>query len=611
MNLGRYEIIEELGKGGFGTVYKANDTILDRIVALKVLHSQLSVDPGFISRFQQEAKLAAKLDHPNLVPIHDLGQEDGKLYIAMGLMNGGSLKDRLKNDGAMSPETCGVVLKEILEGIKLIHDNNIVHRDLKPGNILFDQYGVARISDLGFAKALRSNASMSLSMTGGLIGTPAYMAPEIWEGKPASRASDIYSLGCILYEMLTGKVLFDGESAAEVMTKHVVYGPKFCAGLPEEWKPILSRCLERDSEKRFQSADLLIESLKNGVFKQEVENESQGDNIERSETSSQRVTDGVESEKPTVRKKVAKKWIINSVIGSFLIILALLSAKLLSDQKTIASRSLPTNTPVPIKTRTPILTKTRTLVPTKTSTPMFGIGSTILREKDGMTMVYVPAGKFNMGSFNESPVHSVDLDAYWIDKYEISNAQYARCVESGACKKLWAVGSNTRAVYYGNPKYDDYPVIYVTWEQAQTYCLWVGGRLPTEAEWEKAARGTDGRTYPWGEGRPTCSKANIRISDDELCVGDTSPVTDFEAGASPYGALNMAGNVWEWVRDWYGTYPEVETKNPFGPLTGEKRVLRGGCWYNDDYFSRTDFRLIANPSDKINDGGFRCVLPQP
>lgn len=263
MNLGRYKIIEELGKGSFGTVYKAEDQTLDRVVAIKVLHSQLTVDPGFIGRFKQEAKLSARLDHPNLVPIYDLGQIDGRFFIAMGLMIGGSLRDRLNNEGPFDSEKACDVFSQILQGVQVIHENNIIHRDLKPGNILFDQYGITRISDLGFAKAIHSDASLSLSMSGGMIGTPAYMAPEIWEGKPASPASDIYSLGCILYEILTGEVLFDGESAAEVMTKHVIHGPKLeTRVLPPFWKNILEQCLAPKPQDRYASIQQILVALK-------------------------------------------------------------------------------------------------------------------------------------------------------------------------------------------------------------------------------------------------------------------------------------------------------------------------------------------------------------
>ena len=258
MKLGRYEILEELGRGGFGIVYRARDSVLGRYIALKVLHSQLTVDPGFIGRFEQEARLAAQLEHPNLVPVHDLGQEDGRFFIAMGLMTEGSLKDKLKAEGALSEQEILDTFRQIIRGLKFIHENGVMHRDLKPGNILFDQHGTVRISDLGFAKAILSDTSTSLSMSGGLIGTPAYMAPEIWRGKPATPQSDIYSLGCIIYEMLTGQTLFEGETPAESMTKHLIDGPQYNQDLSDNWRELLNKCLAMDPNERFHDINDLF-----------------------------------------------------------------------------------------------------------------------------------------------------------------------------------------------------------------------------------------------------------------------------------------------------------------------------------------------------------------
>lgn len=250
------------------------------------------------------------------------------------------------------------------------------------------------------------------------------------------------------------------------------------------------------------------------------------------------------------------------------------------------------------------------------------IGSSKTREIDGMVMVYVPAGEFEMGGSDtnaesdEKPVHPVDLNAYWIDKYEVSNAQYALCVADGDCTVPQYTGYYTRSSYYGNPDYDNYPVIIVSWHQAQAYCQWAGGDLPTEAQWEKAARGTDGRTYPWGNESPSCQLANYNKGNYEspsYCVGATSPVTDYEGGASPYGALNMAGNVWEWVRDWYGSnyYSNSTAENPSGPVSGSYRVLRGGSWYYGSRYIRAAYRDNLFQTDTSDLIGFRCALPQP
>jgi formylglycine-generating enzyme required for sulfatase activity len=270
----------------------------------------------------------------------------------------------------------------------------------------------------------------------------------------------------------------------------------------------------------------------------------------------------------------------------------------------VRSQSTATHTPTP--------TATPTNTPTATATPVFNTAEEIL----------IPAGSFQMGcdssnpaetcSSNEQPLHTVTLDAYYIDKYEVTNARYKACVDAGGCTAPGSVNSSTRRPYYSTSTYADYPVVWVTWDQASAFCAWAGGRLPTEAEWEKAARGSsDTRKYPWGDSAPDCTKTNYWPLP--ACVGDTSRVGSYPSGASPYGVMDMAGNVWEWVNDRYGSdyYSVSPGVNPQGPATGSWRVLRGGSWSYDGFNVRSADRGYFLPGNWGSDGGgFRCVRSQ-
>ncbi len=227
---------------------------------------------------------------------------------------------------------------------------------------------------------------------------------------------------------------------------------------------------------------------------------------------------------------------------------------------------------------------------------------TWVRPADGMVMAYIPAGEFIMGSDegenNERPAHTVYLDAYWIDQTEVTSTMYLACLEAGDCV------TPPERTYLDDPAYANHPVVYLDWDAAQNYCQQIGGRLPSEAEWEKAARGTDGRTYPWGESID-CEKANYG-----RCVDDTTPVGSYEAGRSPYGLYDMAGNVWEWTADWYGVhvYENAPFENPTGAESGLFRTLRGGSWLTGDWNARITDRYVDDVPILRNQIGFRCVI---
>lgn len=269
---------------------------------------------------------------------------------------------------------------------------------------------------------------------------------------------------------------------------------------------------------------------------------------------------------------------------------------------TIAAAPVDTKTPAPSKTPTRSITATSVFTPT--ATPF----ATEITDAKGVTMRLVPAGEFTMGSEtydDEKPIHQVYLDAFYMDIYEVTNTLYEACVDAGGC----TLPKNTSR--YDDVEYENHPVVYVDWNQADAYCSWRDASLPTEAQWEKAARGEDGRTYPWGEGI-SCNQANY-YDGSKYCVGDTTEVGSYESGKSPYGMYDMAGNVWEWVNDWYDEnyYSNSPFSNPLGPDSGQFRVLRGGAWDGYGYLLRASLRDWLAPGGFSSGFGFRCVRSLP
>ncbi|HLO33807.1 MAG TPA: SUMF1/EgtB/PvdO family nonheme iron enzyme [Anaerolineales bacterium] len=232
-----------------------------------------------------------------------------------------------------------------------------------------------------------------------------------------------------------------------------------------------------------------------------------------------------------------------------------------------------------------------------------------------VVMVLVPAGTFQMGAVkrdlnalsDEKPSHPVDLPAYYIDKFEVTNALYKVCADEGKCKPPIQTDSYTHFKYYGNPTFDDYPVVWVNWTMANNYCTWREARLPTEAEWEKAAHGPNPHLYPWGDTEPACPVVNF--NGPHGCDNDVHEIGSFEAGKSPYGVYDMAGNVWEWVADWYSQvyYGISPMTNPTGPNSGQGKVLRGGAWNSSKDDIRTSKRRSFPTNGNNFNLGFRCA----
>jgi formylglycine-generating enzyme required for sulfatase activity/tRNA A-37 threonylcarbamoyl transferase component Bud32 len=630
--LRKYELLEEIGRGGFAVVYKARDIELDRVVALKVLKPYWTDEPGFVTRFRREARVAARLRHPNIVTVHETGEAEGQLYIAMEYLPGRNLRQFLEAEGMLSLERALPILEQVADALDYAHAQGVVHRDVKPSNVVVEETerGMrATLMDFGLVKAMAESAA--LTSQGTLLGSPEYMAPEQADPNRAAEigpATDRYALGIVAYQMLTGRVPFPGNTSA-TLNAHINLEPPeprtICQDLSPEVAAALLKMLAKPPGDRFASARAFVARLREAMLSESRTREREmrlaplyeqletaaareewtevlalGGQIQALDPGYRDVPQLMERASGHLRRRrpslPARAWRVG-VAGLLLVMLVAFGVAL-----------------------APWLLEVISTAPKAvTEPPVLSAGDTWTRPADGMVMIYVPGGEFEMGSTegesDEQPVHIVALNGFWMDRTEVTNAQYQSCVEAGDCELPSERHSSTRAEYYGNSGYDDYPVIWVSWYQARTYCAWAGTRLPTEAEWEYAARGPRGSVYPWGDGFDgtwlNCCDANCEFEWADGAVddgyADTAPVGNYPSGSSWCGALDMAGNVFEWVADWYGDYTSERQANPTGPSSGERRVVRGGSWIDDRLCARCASRSGYHPVSWNVFVGFRCA----
>ena len=651
-NLGKYEIIELIGKGSYAEVYRAMDTVLQRTVALKLLKGAFVSDEEAVARFLQEARTAANLFHPHIAWVLDLGELDGRYFLAMRYIEGQTLDKMLQDRGPLSRDEALGYLSQICDALIFAHASALVHRDIKPQNIMISPKDGAVLTDFGLVRAMEVGSVGT--KTGTLMGTPAYIAPEIWRGQPATPAADQYSLGCVLVEMLTGRRLFGGPTPPAVMQQHLLEGPQ----LPDDWADDLSsvvrQALAQDPAERFTDMVVFkaaLQTLKlNDAPRATVENNpaeihqppaavvARGTagtaatwtldegltEIEKMEAAQewQLALETLVQLEATFPGHIRLKWPYKRITR------ALESqreaeekAKLEAEENARREAEAKAKLEAEENARLEAEAKAKSEADEKAKrdAPTRRAGERIFIRLDSaqeMEFIRIPAGKFLMGSDpkkdreaypSEQPQHTVELPEYWIGRAPVTNAQYAAFVLAGGGKAPSHWGDN-------RPPQNklDHPVVNVSWEDAASYCAWLGRQtgqkigLPTEAQWEKAARGTDGRIYPWGNQNPDAQRCNI-----DMNTKDTTPVGRYSpAGDSPCGCVDMAGNVWEWCADWYDTsyYAKSPPFDPPGPASGKERVLRGGSWDGDLRFARCASRYGIDPDDWFDHIGFRVSL---
>ncbi len=640
-------------------VYKGHQPALRRMVAIKLLGRSLQTNASLTERFQREAQAVAALRHPNIVQVHDFGVFEGGHYLVMEYIAGHDLRqmmdERFEKGQIFSKDEILPLLSQVADALDYAHSKGIIHRDVKPGNILVTSEGQAILSDFGLVMLQNRVSQVTQGHT---FGTPEYIAPEqAMDSRAAVPQSDIYALGGILYEMVTGRLLFEADTAISLALMHIneeVTPPReYNPALPQAVEDVIMRALAKEPERRYATAREMIDALRRAWRDQPPAGaagvtppppgDEQGAVVSGLASFGRRpwmwavlgvailgllaggyalLGDGslpligalaAPTETPTATPTVAPTATATSIPAT--------ETATPSPTPTAAALAAPTATPTPSPTPSPTPTPTET--PSPTPTPTLAPGQALTRTIDGMVIRYIPGGEFLMGApedddeahRDETPQHAVILDPFWIDETEVAIDQYKLCVAAGACEAPY-----TRT-QYDNPARADHPMTLISWDEAVAYCAWIAeatgwdAGLPTEAQWEFAAswdiETQTKRRYPWGD---ELDRARVHLGST------TAPVGGYPEGASPYGALDLAGNVWEWVADWYDRdYYQQETfpRNPTGPESGRYKVFRGGAYDSITNFTtqlRTTYREVGAPAgttDRPAKGpnlGFRCAV---
>ncbi len=589
--IGDYTIIKTLGRGGFGSVWKAESST-GEIVALKVLNPQVLDNQRVVKKFFHEAMILAKLDHPNICKLKEFFPDGDNYAIVMEFVEGVELKKLLKDHGLLPFDQAFKIAKQTLGAFQYAFEQGIIHRDIKPGNIMITKEGDAKIMDFGIAKmsgaATHDTAAKMLSVH--------YVPPERFDPKKViDQRSDIYSLGLVFYELFAGRRAFMVEETSQIMFCHLNEIPeppeKFVKGLPHNISQAIMKALEKDPGDRFQDFREFSEAIDPGGSRAVPADATQAVDVRTIRPKP--VTEAALKEK--------RKLPMIPIVAAVAVVLLAVAAYFVlpyirgGEGETGKEGTVSTGPTGPVEKTHP---------------------------KDGSLMVMIPKGTFIMGSDKysaEQPIQKIYLDPYYIDKYLVTNEMFKKFVDATGYKTdaekhgggMVRIGRRWRKIKDATWRMPDgltpiddkmdHPVSQVSYNDALSYCKWAGKDLPTEAQWEKAARGTDGREYPWGKEPPDDSRANF----DNL-IGTTTPVKKYEKGASPYGIQDMAGNVYQWCKDWYGTGPRAE-KNPTGPPKGKERVVKGGSFIEGEESLRSANRDRYKPDYSSYLFGFRCA----
>jgi eukaryotic-like serine/threonine-protein kinase len=628
---GKYKLERKIGRGGMGTVFRAKHIQMDSLVAVKLLRRDLVSNQNAIERFRREALAAARIRHPNAIIVTDFGVTEDHVYLVMEYLEGQDLRKRLRQTKTLSVEEAVRIVVQVCAAVDLAHRRDLIHRDIKPDNILLvsdEETGgeQVKVLDFGIAKLRSSGDLATLTERGAMIGTPYYMSPEQCRGESLDPRSDIYSIGILLYEMLTGVWPFRGDNPFVVGMKHQMEAPRppreLSPTIPPAIEALILKALEKDPAARPASARELATELlaacEGAGATGEITRRFAGPSDRAADTpdaeiTASTVTVGARTEvypshpDMTLLDESASPGDAPDTPGTSAASPRPGTPSTPRDEKPGRSRALVYGTAF---AAAGALVAAGTLAipwlngdtaPPASATvtaPSAPATAVPLRIEVVPRMVYVEGDNFWMGTDlatarpDSRPMHRIFVESYYIDQYEVTNAEYLDFVTATGTPPPthWKEGK-------APPGDENLPVTNVSWTDATRYADWAGKRLPTEREWEFAARGDDGRRYPWGDGWAP-SFANHKGA------GGTKPnnVGSYPDGVSPFGVFDMASNVAEWTADQYEAYPNSPAKVKTG-----FRVIRGGA-YNapaEDLVAWN--RFYDAPTSRHPNVGFRCA----